>query len=60
MAKGLREFGFTFLQGYGLTETSPILALNQRENYRDDAAGIPLDCVEIKIVNPPVAESPSA
>ena len=52
VAKGLREFGFLFLQGYGLTETSPILALNQRENYKDDAAGIPLDCVEIKIVNP--------
>jgi long-chain acyl-CoA synthetase len=51
VAKGLREFGFTFLQGYGLTETSPILALNQRENYKDNAAGIPLDCVEIKIVN---------
>lgn len=51
VAKGLREFGFTFLQGYGLTETSPILALNQRENYRDDAAGIPLDCAEIKIEN---------
>jgi long-chain acyl-CoA synthetase len=51
VAKGLREFGFTFLQGYGLTETSPILALNQRENYRDAAAGIPLDCVEIKIVD---------
>ena len=52
VAKGLREFGFTFIQGYGLTETSPILALNQRENYKDDAAGIPLDCAEIKIVNP--------
>ena len=52
IAKGLREFGFLFIQGYGLTETSPILALNQRENYRDDAAGIPLDGVEIKIVDP--------
>ena len=51
VAKGLREFGFTFLQGYGLTETSPILTLNQRENYRDNAAGIPLDCVEIKIAD---------
>jgi long-chain acyl-CoA synthetase len=51
VAKGLREFGFLFLQGYGLTETSPILALNQRENYKDDAAGIPLDCVKIKIAN---------
>ena len=52
VAKGLREFGFIFLQGYGMTETSPILALNQRENYKDDAAGIPLDCVEIKIADP--------
>src|ERR1035437_6725422 len=52
VAKGLREFGFIFLQGYGMKETSPILALNQRENFKDDAAGIPLDCVEIKIVNP--------
>ena len=52
VAKGLREFGFAFLQGYGLTETSPILALNQRENYKDDAAGIPLDSAEIKIANP--------
>jgi long-chain acyl-CoA synthetase len=52
VAKGLREFGFLFIQGYGLTETSPIIALNQRENYKDNAAGIPLDCVQIKIVNP--------
>jgi long-chain acyl-CoA synthetase len=52
VAKGLREFGFLFLQGYGLTETSPILALNQRENFRDNAAGIPLDGIEIKINDP--------
>jgi long-chain acyl-CoA synthetase len=52
VAKGLREFGFTFIQGYGLTETSPILALNQPENFKDDAAGIPLQDVQIKINNP--------
>jgi long-chain acyl-CoA synthetase len=52
VAKGLREFGFGFLQGYGLTETSPILALNQKDNFRDDAAGLPLPNVEIKIKNP--------
>lgn len=52
VAKGLREFGFTFIQGYGLTETSPILALNQLDNFKDNAAGIPLPGVEIKIVNP--------
>lgn len=52
VAKGLREFGFTFIQGYGLTETSPILALNRLEDFKDDAAGIPLPGVEIIINNP--------
>jgi long-chain acyl-CoA synthetase len=52
VAKGLREFGFNFVQGYGLTETSPILTLNQVDNFKDDAAGIPLSGIEIKIDNP--------
>ena len=52
VAKGLREFGFTFVQGYGLTETSPILALNRLDNFKDDAAGLPLPGVEIVINNP--------
>ncbi|MFA7288986.1 MAG: AMP-binding protein [Melioribacteraceae bacterium] len=52
VAKGLREFGFNFIQGYGLTETSPIVALNQFNNFKDDAAGIPLTRVEVKIHNP--------
>ncbi len=52
VAKGLREFGFSFLQGYGLTETSPILTLNRIDNFKDDAAGIPLPSVQIKINNP--------
>jgi long-chain acyl-CoA synthetase len=49
VAKGLREFGFNFLQGYGLTETSPILTLNQVENFRDDSAGITLPGVQLSI-----------
>jgi len=49
VAKGLRDLGFTFVQGYGLTETSPILTLNQLDNFKDDAAGIPLPGVELKI-----------
>lgn len=52
VAKGLREFGFNFVQGYGLTETSPILTLNRIDNFKDDAAGIPLLGIEIKINNP--------
>ena len=52
VAKGLQEFGFNFIQGYGLTETSPILALNQINNFKNDAAGIPLPGVELKINQP--------
>jgi long-chain acyl-CoA synthetase len=52
VARGLREFGFMFIQGYGLTETSPILTLNQPENFRDDAAGLPLPGVDLKINRP--------
>jgi long-chain acyl-CoA synthetase len=52
VAKGLREFGFTFIQGYGLTETAPIVALNRLYAFKDNAAGLPLPGVEIKIHNP--------
>jgi len=49
VAKGLREFGFNFVQGYGLTEASPLLALNRLDQFKDDAAGLPLASVELHI-----------
>ena len=51
VAKGLRELGFNFIQGYGLTETSPILTLNQLDNFKDDSAGFPLPGVQLKIAD---------
>lgn len=50
--KGLRRLGFAILQGYGLTETSPILTLNRLRRFRDDAAGLPLPNVEVRIAEP--------
>jgi len=52
VSKFFREVGFTIIQGYGLTETSPILALNRVDNPKDAAAGLPLPGVEIKINQP--------
>ncbi len=52
VAKGLREFGFGFVQGYGLTETSPILTLNRLQDFKDNSAGTPLPHVQIRIANP--------
>jgi long-chain acyl-CoA synthetase len=52
VSKFFREVGFNVVQGYGLTETSPILALNRLEHFKDESAGLPLDGVEIKINQP--------
>jgi long-chain acyl-CoA synthetase len=52
ISKGLREFGFTMIQGYGLTECSPILAVNRIHCFKDEAAGLPMPHVTLKIDNP--------
>jgi long-chain acyl-CoA synthetase len=49
--KGMRDLGIFSIQGYGLTECAPILALNRDIDYNDRAAGLPLPGVEIKIVD---------
>ena len=52
VARGLRALGFTILQGYGLTETAPILTLNRLRKFKDEAAGLPLPTVEVRIEEP--------
>jgi long-chain acyl-CoA synthetase len=52
VSRGLRAFGFKILQGYGLTETSPILTVNREFNFKDEAAGLPLPSVQLRIESP--------
>jgi long-chain acyl-CoA synthetase len=52
ISKALRAMGFNLLQGYGLTECSPIVTVNRMEVYNDAAAGLPLAGVTVKIENP--------
>ena len=49
--KDLFKFGFTVLNGYGLTETSPVLTVNPIKKPKIGSAGLPIADVEIKIVN---------
>ena len=44
--------GITAIQGYGLTETSPVLSVERTESKRPGSVGFPLCNVEIKIDNP--------
>ncbi|MCK4655427.1 MAG: AMP-binding protein, partial [candidate division Zixibacteria bacterium] len=44
--------GIAMLQGYGLSETSPVLSVNPVELNKFDSIGPPLDGVELRIDNP--------
>ncbi|MCQ2532073.1 MAG: AMP-binding protein [Saccharofermentans sp.] len=52
MLKFFQDIGFICLQGYGLTECAPILALNRDVDFNDRAAGLPLPCCEVKVLEP--------
>ena len=46
------QLGIDFVQGYGLTETSPIINLNPVERYKETSVGKIVPQVDMKILNP--------
>ena len=50
--KWVQDIGINFLQGYGLTETSPIAALTPDYEPKLGSAGKALVCSKLKIKNP--------
>lgn len=46
------SFGVDSIQGYGLTETSPVVVAESETKHKPGSAGYPLDNVEIKIKDP--------
>ncbi|HYG76049.1 MAG TPA: AMP-binding protein [Planctomycetota bacterium] len=50
--KFFKDFGITIAEGYGLTETSPVLTVNPLTAPKAGSVGPPVPGVEIKISNP--------
>jgi long-chain acyl-CoA synthetase len=52
VGKGFETLGFQIVQGYGLTESSPVLTINTVNDPDHGSVGAPVACVELKIVDP--------
>lgn len=49
---GLYDLGIHVVNGYGITECSPVVTVNRLDDFRFGSAGKVLDCNEIKIHKP--------
>ena len=52
VSKGFRSMGISVLQGYGLTECSPLVTGNRDDAFRDDSIGLPIPGVSVRIDDP--------
>ncbi len=51
VAKGFNELGIRLVQGYGLTETAPVIASENARKLKYGSIGIPMENVEIEFEN---------
>ncbi len=55
LSKELAEFfeaiGILILEGYGLSEASPVITVNRLENYKFGSVGLPIAGTEVKIAS---------
>ena len=49
--KQFNQLGLAFVQGYGLTETSPIITLNPTHSRRNTSVGLPVPEADIQIID---------
>ncbi len=50
VVEDFNAMGFTMIQGYGMTENSPIIAVNKDRYYKPASAGLPMLGTEVKII----------
>jgi long-chain acyl-CoA synthetase len=49
--QGMQDLGIHCIQGYGLTECAPILALNRNAYYNNASAGLALPGIDIRVID---------
>lgn len=50
--KGLYDLGINVISGYGISECSPVVAVNRNRYFKFGSVGKPIPCNEVKIDNP--------
>jgi long-chain acyl-CoA synthetase len=51
VAEAYRDAGVLLLQGYGLTESSPVISFNRKSAYKLETVGRPIPGVEVRIAD---------
>ena len=48
---GMADFGIDVVNGYGITECSPVVSVNRVDNRRRNSVGLPVPGVEVRIID---------
>jgi len=51
VAQVYHDAGLLLLQGYGLTESSPVISFNRKDAFKLESVGLPIPGVEVKIAS---------
>lgn len=51
VVEDFNAMGITMIQGYGMTENSPIIAVNMDRYFKPAAAGLPMPGTEVRIID---------
>jgi len=51
LAENFKEYGIDVVQGYGLTETSPVISAEDIRHRKTGSVGVPMENTKVEIVN---------
>ncbi len=51
IAEFFHDLGVLIIEGYGLTETSPVISCNREDRFRFGSVGVPLEGIDVRIAD---------